>query len=131
MREIRADRAGRRRFLKAFMAAGSGLPVAANQAAIKSIADAPARELAVTDDCVVLEAPSSRNASPIEVKPLEFSPDHPLPGLPGTDPFTWTGDLSARMMDGAHSYTERKIGESVQARQKHWARDLSSPSAYE
>jgi hypothetical protein len=34
------------------------------------------------------------------------------------------------MMDGAHSYTERKIGESVETRRKHWARDFSSPSAY-
>jgi len=80
---------------------------------------------------VTLEAPESRNVSPIEVKPLEFSPDHPLPGLPGTGPLTWTGDLSVKMMDGAHSYAERKIGESVEARQKHWARDFSSPSAYE
>ena len=131
MKEIEADSAGRRRFLKAFMAAGSGLAVATNRAAIKSVADAPASELAVTEDCVALEAPVSGNVSPIEVERLEFSPDHPLPGLPGTDPLTWNGDLSVKMMDGAHTYTERKIGESVEARQKHWAHDLSSPSAYE
>jgi dienelactone hydrolase len=131
MAEIQVDSAGRRRFLKAFMAAGSGLAVAPNEAAIKSIADGPADELAVAEDCVALEAPASSNVSPIDVKPLEFSPDHPQPRLPGTDPLTWTGDLSVKMMDGAHRYAERKIGESVATRQKHWARDLSSPSAYE
>ncbi|HEV2382800.1 MAG TPA: hypothetical protein VG206_23800 [Terriglobia bacterium] len=131
MREIRTDGEGRRRFLKTFMAAGSGLAVAANQAAVESVADAPANELSVTEDCVTLEAPAARNISLIEVKPLEFSPDHSLPGLPATDPLTLTGDLSVKMMDGAHSYIERKISESVRARQKHWARDLSSPSAYE
>jgi dienelactone hydrolase len=111
--------------------ASSGLAVAANRAAIKSAADVPAGQLAVTEDCVTLEAPASRNVSPIEVKPLEFSADHPLQGLPGTDPLTWTDDLSVKMMDGAHRYTERRISESVQARQKHWARNLSSPSGYE
>src|SRR5215469_17990931 len=100
MREIQVGSAGRRRFLKAFMAAGPGLAVAANQAAVMSLVDAPASELAVTEDCVTLEAPASRSVSSIDVKPLEFSPDHPLPGLPGTDPLTWTGDLSVKMMDG-------------------------------
>src|SRR5215469_5167034 len=104
MRELKTDSADRRRFLKAFMAAGPGLAVAANQAAVKSVADAPASELAVAEDCMTLEAPASRNESPIEVKPLEFSPDHPLPGLPGTDSLTWTGDLSVKMINGAHSY---------------------------
>jgi hypothetical protein len=35
------------------------------------------------------------------------------------------------MMDGAHRYAERKIGESARTRQKHWSRDLSSHQAYE
>src|SRR5262245_1229654 len=42
-----------------------------------------------------------------------------LPGLtfgqalPGTQPLEWQGDLSERMMDGAHRFVERKIGESL------------------
>jgi hypothetical protein len=44
---------------------------------------------------------------------------------------TIEGDLSVKMMDGAHEFVERKIRESVKARQKHWRRDLSSRQAYE
>ena len=51
--------------------------------------------------------------------------------LPGTKPLDWDGDLSVRMMDGAHRFVERKIDDSLQARQKHWRRDLSSRDAYE
>ena len=51
--------------------------------------------------------------------------------LPGTQPLTWTGDLSEKMMDGAHRFVERKIDESIQTRQKYWKRDLSSHQAYE
>ena len=36
--------------------------------------------------------------------------------LPGTQPLTWDGDLSVRMMDGAHRFVERKIAESVKGR---------------
>lgn len=51
--------------------------------------------------------------------------------LPGTQPLTWGGDLSERMMDGAHRYVEQKIAESINTRQKYWKRDLSSRAAYE
>ncbi len=51
--------------------------------------------------------------------------------LPGTRPLTWTGDLSARMVDGAHRYLDRKLAASVRDRQRYWRRDLSSRSAYE
>ncbi len=51
--------------------------------------------------------------------------------LPGSQPLTWEGDLSERMMDGAHRFVERKIGESVASRQTHWKRDFSSRQAYE
>jgi len=51
--------------------------------------------------------------------------------LPGTLALDWQDDLSVRMMDGAHRFVERKIAESVQSRQKHWHRDLSSRDAYE
>lgn len=51
--------------------------------------------------------------------------------LPGTEPLTWEGDLSERMMDGAHRFVERKIAESVSTRGRRWHRDLSSRAAYE
>lgn len=51
--------------------------------------------------------------------------------LPGTKPLTWQGDLSVRMMDGAHQFVERKIRESVETRQSHWHRDFASRPAYE
>ncbi|MCI0422558.1 MAG: hypothetical protein L0312_25620, partial [Acidobacteria bacterium] len=51
--------------------------------------------------------------------------------LSGTQPLTWEGDLSEKMMDGAHRYVERKIDESVASRQKYWRRDFSSRLAYE
>jgi len=55
----------------------------------------------------------------------------PVDTLPGAQPLTWEGDLSVRMMDGAHRFVERKIAESAAARQRHWKRDFSSPEAYE
>jgi len=131
MREDPSDNAGRRRFLKAFVAAGSGLAVAPSLAAGKNSVDNVAPEASSAEDCVTLEAPASRTIAPVDVKPLEFSPDHPLPGLPGTSLLTWTGDLSVKMMDGAHRYAERKISESVETRQRHWNRDFSSSAAYE
>lgn len=51
--------------------------------------------------------------------------------LPGTQPLTWEGSFPERIMDGAHRYVERKIAESIEARQKYWNRDLSSRAAYE
>ena len=51
--------------------------------------------------------------------------------LPGTKPLTWEGDLSVRMLDGAHKFIESKIDESVANRLKLWNRDLSSTAAYE
>src|SRR5262245_19150600 len=43
--------------------------------------------------------------------------------LPGTEPLTWDGDLSERMMDGAHLFVERKIDESIVNRLQYWNRD--------
>ena len=51
--------------------------------------------------------------------------------LPGTGELTWEGDLSDRMMDGAHRFVESKIAESLAARSRYWRRDFSSPAAYE
>jgi dienelactone hydrolase len=62
---------------------------------------------------------------------LKAQPASPDGKLPGTDLLTWEGDLSERMMDGAHRFVERKIAESVNARERYWNRDLSSRGAYE
>jgi dienelactone hydrolase len=51
--------------------------------------------------------------------------------LPGTQALTWEGDLSERMMDGAHRFVERKIERSIQNRAQYWKRDLTSLSNYE
>jgi dienelactone hydrolase len=51
--------------------------------------------------------------------------------LPGTRQLTWEGDLSVRMLDGAHEFIEEKIKTSVSSRTSLWNRDLSSPAAYE
>src|ERR1700694_5713670 len=59
------------------------------------------------------------------------APFAPAQKLPGTEPLLWEGDLSERMMDGAHKFVERKIAESVASRELHWKRDLSSRAAYE
>ena len=51
--------------------------------------------------------------------------------LPGTKPLTWEGDLSSRMLNGAHQLIEEKINESIINRQKYWKRDFSSQTSYE
>src|SRR5947209_1453706 len=51
--------------------------------------------------------------------------------LPGAQALTWQGDLSERMMDGAHRFVERKIERSIQNRAQYWKRDLTSLSNYE
>jgi hypothetical protein len=53
----------------------------------------------------------------------------PVQTLSGTQLLSWQGDPSERMMDGAHKYVERKIAESVKARQQYWSRDLSSSAS--
>lgn len=62
---------------------------------------------------------------------LPFASAQPDETLPGTQPIAWEEeDLSARMMDGAHSFVERQIAESIGKRGRHWRRDFSSPQAY-
>ena len=51
--------------------------------------------------------------------------------FPGSKPLTLDGDLSVRMLDGAHSFIEKKIEQSVAERTKLWKRDVSSPDAYD
>jgi len=50
--------------------------------------------------------------------------------LPQTQPLTWDGDLSARMVDGIDRFLMREIERSVGERQKLWHRDFSSREAY-
>jgi dienelactone hydrolase len=51
--------------------------------------------------------------------------------LRNTETLTWTGDLSAKMLDGCHAFIDRKIAESIESRQQYWKRDFSSREAYE
>jgi dienelactone hydrolase len=60
-----------------------------------------------------------------------LAPPQQLPTLPATAALTWQGDLSERMMDGAHRFVERKLDESVENRQQYWRRDFTTRQAYE
>ena len=51
--------------------------------------------------------------------------------LPGTQPLTLEGDLSAQMVAGIDAFLSREIEQSIAERQKLWHRDFSSPEAYE
>src|SRR6266545_951429 len=51
--------------------------------------------------------------------------------LPGTQPLTWDGDLSARMVAGIDKFLMNEIERSVGERAKRWQRDFSSREAYE
>jgi dienelactone hydrolase len=52
--------------------------------------------------------------------------------LPNTGPLVWPeADLSARLMDGAHQFVERKIAEAPARRGALWSRDFSSEEAHE
>ncbi len=52
--------------------------------------------------------------------------------LPGTQALDWPeGDLSPRLMDGAHLFAERMISEAHGKRARHWNHDFSSREAYE
>ena len=51
--------------------------------------------------------------------------------LAGTQPLEWPDNLSVRIVTEAHSYLDRKLCESVAAREKLWNRDFSSKEAYE
>jgi dienelactone hydrolase len=53
------------------------------------------------------------------------------PVLPGTQPLTWEGDLSARMVAGIDTFLTRETEQAVAERAKFWHRDFSSREAYE
>lgn len=56
MQEDQSDSASRRRFLKAFVAAGSGLAVAPNVAADQNVERTAAPDAPQAEACVTLEA---------------------------------------------------------------------------
>ena len=51
--------------------------------------------------------------------------------LHGTEPLTWEGDLSARMVAGIDEFLMRELDRSVVERQRFWKPDFSSRAAYE
>ena len=51
--------------------------------------------------------------------------------LPGTQPLTLQGDLSAQMVAGIDKFFMRELEQSLAGREIFWHRDLSSPQAYE
>jgi len=51
--------------------------------------------------------------------------------LPGTQPLTMQGDLSAQMHEAALRDMDHRIDQSIAGRAAYWHRDLSSPEAYE
>src|SRR5688572_26119960 len=51
--------------------------------------------------------------------------------LPRTKPLSSTGDLSIKMLEGAHKFIDQKITESVASRERLWNRDFRSREAYE
>jgi dienelactone hydrolase len=55
----------------------------------------------------------------------------PASNLPGTRPLTDDGDLSKKMLDGAHRFVGHKIAASLTTRARLWKRDPSSPRVYE
>jgi len=52
------------------------------------------------------------------------------PVMPGTNPLTWEGDVSARMLDEAHLFIDKKLDEAESQRAQYWKRDFSSTASY-
>ena len=50
--------------------------------------------------------------------------------LPGTAPLMIQGDFAAQMVDGIHSFLQRRTEEAVREREKLWKRDFRSVEAY-
>lgn len=67
-------------------------------------------------------------------KPLQDStefPFHKMPAVyPGTKALTIQGDLSVRMLDGAHKFIEQKIKDAAAERNQFWKRNTTSASLY-
>jgi dienelactone hydrolase len=58
------------------------------------------------------------------------SPAAAVDVLPGTQPLTWDGDISLKMVDDLHTFADRLTTESIARRARHWHRDFSSAEAY-
>ncbi|MBA4017040.1 MAG: hypothetical protein C0483_07710 [Pirellula sp.] len=56
---------------------------------------------------------------------------HAAEPLAGTQPLTWEGDLSVRMVDDLHKFADRETAASIERRARHWQRDFTSPEAYD
>ena len=67
----------------------------------------------------------------LEVSAQRDSLDMPYRNMPevypGTSQLTMQGDLSVKMLDGAHTFIDRKIANTVTEREKLWNRSFSSP----
>jgi dienelactone hydrolase len=74
---------------------------------------------------------STEAQSPANAADLNF-PYKSMPEvLQGTKPFILEGDLSAKMLGGAHKFLDEKIDESIVNRSKLWNRNFSSQEAYQ
>lgn len=51
-----------------------------------------------------------------------ISPAAAVEVLPGTQPLTWDGDISLKMVDDLHAFADRETAASVQRRTRHWKR---------
>src|SRR5258705_10807677 len=82
--------------------------------------------------CIFICAISRTEAqSPANAADLNF-PYKSMPEvLQGTKPFILEGDLSAKMLGGAHKFLDEKIDESIVNRSKLWNRNFSSQEAYQ
>ena len=53
------------------------------------------------------------------------------PVLPGTQPLTLQGDLSAQMVAGIDRFLTRETEQAIGGREKYWKRDFTSVKAYD
>ena len=78
---------------------------------------------------IFLIGPAVAQSSP------EVSTEFPYKNMPevfpGTKLLDWQGDLSSKMLDGAHQFVDQKIKESIANRAQFWNRNFSSRKAYE
>jgi dienelactone hydrolase len=82
---------------------------------------------AMTVFVVLANAAAYGQAQYIEPRPVPVGQQEPLTG---TEKLTLDGDIASQMIDGIDKFLLRKLDESVEKRERHWKRDLSSPEAY-
>ncbi|MEX2358488.1 MAG: hypothetical protein WEE51_09150, partial [Pirellulaceae bacterium] len=61
----------------------------------------------------------------------ESPPVRTGPPLPGTEPLTMEGDIASEMVAGIDRFLLRKTAESIEGRDQHWNRDVTSAEAYQ